>query len=68
MKFARGLLERDKNYVGVKTERLGRLYLPISDYTLPVYSLQYGKVRFESQEEKIEFIEAYKQEEMLIDF
>lgn len=60
MKFARGLLERDKNYVGVKTERLGRLYLPISDYTLPVYSLQYGKVRFESQEEKIEFIEAYK--------
>ena len=60
MKFARGLLERDKNYVGVKTERLGRLYLPISDYTLPVYSLQYGKVRFKSQEEKIEFIEAYK--------
>ncbi len=60
MKFARGLLERDKNYVGVKTERLGRLYLPVSDYTLPVYSLQYGKVRFESQEEKIEFIEAYK--------
>ena len=60
MKFARGLLERDKNYMGVKTERLGRLYLPISDYTLPVYSLQYGKVRFESQEEKIEFIEAYK--------
>ena len=60
MKFARGLLERDKNYVGVKTERLGRLYLPISDYTLPVYSLQYGKVRFERQEEKIEFIEAYK--------
>lgn len=60
MKFARGLLERDKNYMGVKTERLGRLYLPISDYTLPVYSLQYGKVRFKSQEEKIEFIEAYK--------
>ena len=60
MKFARGLLERDKNYMGVKTEDLGRLYLPVSDYTLPVYSLQYGKVRFESQEDKIEFIEAYK--------
>ena len=42
MKFARGLLERDKNYVGVKTERLGRcifLYL-ITPYQCIHYNME----------------------------
>lgn len=60
MKFAGEILERDKNYMCVDTDWLGALYLPLSDYTLPVYSLQLGKMHFESQEEKIKFIEDYK--------
>lgn len=60
MKFAREILERDKNYMCVDTDWRGSLYLPLSDYTLPVYSLQLGKMHFESQEEKIKFIEDHK--------
>ena len=60
MKFAREILERDKNYMCVDTDWRGALYLPLSDYTLPVYSLQLGKMHFESQEEKIKFIEDHK--------
>ena len=60
MKFAREVLERDKNYMCVDTDWRGALYLPLSDYTLPVYSLQLGKMHFESQEEKIKFIEDHK--------
>ena len=44
----------------MKFDWRGALYLPLSDYTLPVYSLQLGKMHFESQEEKIKFIEDHK--------
>lgn len=60
MKFAHEILERDKNYMWADTDWRGGLYLPISDYTLPVYSRYGGKMHFESQEEKIKFIEEHK--------
>jgi ADP-ribosylglycohydrolase len=60
MKFAHKILERDKNYMCVGTNWIKGLYLPISDYTLPVYSRYIGKMHFESQVEKIKFIEDHK--------
>ena len=59
MKFAHKILEKEKNYMRIDSDWRG-LYLPVSDYTLPVYSLQFGKMHFESQEEKIKFIEEHK--------
>ena len=44
----------------VDSDLRGGLYLPVSDYTLPVYSRYVGKLLFESQEEKIKFIEDHK--------
>ena len=61
MKFAQTILAGDKNYVFVGDNWDG-LYLPLSDYTLPVYSKQHGKMHFDSLEEKIAFIEAQKAE------
>lgn len=60
MDFAHKILERDKNYMWIDTGRLGGLYLPVSDYTLPVYSRYGGKIQFESQEKKMKFIEDHK--------
>lgn len=60
MRFAREILERDQNYMCADTDWRGTLYLPISDYTLPVYSQQLGKMHFGSQEDKIKFIEEHK--------
>lgn len=57
MKFAHEILEKDPNYMFINHD----LYLPVSDYTLPVYSLGFGKMRFNSQAEKIKFIEEHKQ-------
>ncbi len=44
----------------IDADRGGGFYLPISDYTLPVYSRYRGKMHFESQIEKIKFIEDHK--------
>lgn len=60
MKFAHEILERDKNYIHIETDWRGGLYLPVSDYTLPVYTRYGGKMHFDSQEEKIKFIEEHK--------
>ena len=60
MKFAHKILEKDKNYMCADTARRRGLYIPVSDYTLPVYSRYGGKMHFESQEEKIKFIEDHK--------
>ena len=60
MKFAHEIFEKDKNYMYLDSDWQEGLYLPVSDYTLPVYSQFRGKMHFESQEEKIRFIEEYK--------
>ena len=60
MKFAHEILEKDRNYMFADSDWLGGLYLPVSDYTLPVYSRYGGRMDFESQEEKIKFIEEHK--------
>ena len=58
MNFAHEILEKDKNYM--LADWRGGLYLPVSDYTLPVYSRYEGKMHFDSQEEKTKFIEEHK--------
>ena len=60
MRFAHEILEKDRNYVHIESDWRGGLYLPLSDYTLPVYSRYGGKMHFDSQEEKIKFIEEHK--------
>lgn len=60
MKFAHEILEKDRNYMFADSDWRGGLYLPVSDYTLPVYTRYGGRMDFESQEEKIKFIEKYK--------
>ena len=60
MKFAHEILEKDQNYMFADSDWRGGLYLPVSDYTLPVYSRYGGRMDFESQEEKIKFIEEHK--------
>lgn len=59
MKFAHELLDKDKNYIYVEGFRY-EVYLPVKDYTLPVYSRYGGKMHFDSDEEKIKFIEEHK--------
>ena len=60
MKFAHEILEKDQNYMFADSDWRGGLYLPVSDYTLPVYTRYGGRMDFESQEEKIKFIEEHK--------
>ena len=60
MKFAHEILEKDENYIHIESDWRGGLYLPVSDYTLPVYSRYGGKMHFDGQEEKIKFIEEHK--------
>ena len=60
MNFAHEILEKDKNYMLADSDWRGELYLPVSDYTLPVYSRYEGKMHFDSQEEKTKFIEEHK--------
>lgn len=59
MKFAHEILDKDKNYRYVDSDWRGGLYLPIYDYTLPVYSRYHGKMYFKSEDEKIKFIEEH---------
>lgn len=60
MKFAHEILEKDRNFMFADSDWRGGLYLPVSDYTLPVYTRYGGRMDFESQEEKIKFIEEHK--------
>ena len=60
MKFAHEILEKDRNYMFADSDWRGGLYLPVSDFTLPVYTRYGGRMDFESQEEKIKFIEEHK--------
>ena len=60
MGFASEILDKDDNYVRVETDWQGVMYLPVSDYTLPVYSKYRGRMHFDSHEEKMNFIEVHK--------
>ncbi|MBO5957752.1 MAG: DUF1810 domain-containing protein [Bacteroidales bacterium] len=60
MKFASEILDKDDNYVRVETDWRGVMYLPVSDYTLPVYSRYKGRLHFDSHEEKMNFIKEHK--------
>jgi hypothetical protein len=60
MKFASEILDKDDNYVRVETDWRGVIYLPVSDYTLPVYSKYIGRLHFDSHEEKMNFIKEHK--------
>lgn len=60
MKFASEILDKDDNYVRVEADWQGVMYLPVSDYTLPVYSKYRGRLNFDSHEEKMNFIKVHK--------
>ena len=60
MKFAHEILDKDPNYIHVNDGNYDDAYIPLSDYTLPVYSRYRGKMKFDSEEEKLAFIKKYK--------
>ena len=59
MKFAHTILDNDVNYKHVNEGDYNDAYIPVKDYTLPVYSRYRGKMKFESEEEKLSFIKKY---------
>lgn len=62
MRFASQILDRDPNYLHKQGDWHGDLFIPIEDYTLPVYYSRSGKVTFKNDSEKREFIELHKQD------
>jgi len=60
MKFAHSILDNDPNYKHVNEGNYDDAYIPIKDYSLPVYSRYRGKMRFASDEEKFAFINKYR--------
>lgn len=56
MKFAEEVLDSDPGYTLVDDD----FYIPVSDYTLPVYSKDLGKMRFANEEEKMKFIRSHQ--------
>ena len=60
MKFAHEILDKDPNYIHVNDGNYDDAYIPVSDYTLPVYSRYRGKIKFDSEEDKLAFIKKYK--------
>lgn len=62
MRFASAVLDRDADYVRVGQNQWDELYIPCRDYTLPVYSLHRGKLHFDTEEEKREFIDKHRQQ------
>lgn len=62
MSFASEILAKDPNYLHKDSDRYGDLFIPVADYTLPVYDERHGKVTFKSDNEKHEFIELHKQD------
>ena len=57
MRFANSILEKDPKYVTIRNG-LELLFVPATDYSLPVYSSLRGKLAFNSEHEKIEFIKS----------
>ncbi len=57
MQFASELLDKDENYIHVGEGRWNEYYIPRQDMTLPVYSRIKGKLHFDTEEEKLTFIE-----------
>lgn len=60
MTFAHTILDEDPNYKCVKDGHFAVFYIPVKDYSLPVYSLHYGKMKFDSDKEKRAFIKRYR--------
>ena len=57
MRFAKVLLERDPNYMTIRRVGWGDiLFVPTTDFSLPVYSSQRGKLYFDNEEDKKHFI------------
>lgn len=59
MKFAHDILDKDSNYIHVNDGNYDDAYIPVRDYSLPVYSQYRGKMKFDSEEEKLAFIKKY---------
>jgi len=59
MMFAHTILDEDENYVKIETDWGGGLYIPRSDFSLPVYVRYHGKKHFNTEEDKVEFIKKY---------
>lgn len=53
--IAKQILEKDESY-----QFIGNYYIPKNDYTLPVYGGYSGRLVFETQNEKLKFIEDIK--------
>ncbi len=60
MQFASKLLNKDENYIHVGEDRWSEYYIPRKDTTLPVYSPIKGKLHFDTEEEKLTFIEQHR--------
>lgn len=59
MQFAREILIKDEKYIRVTPDEYNEYFIPRNDYSLPVYSLM-GKMHFDSEEDKIRFIQDKK--------
>ena len=60
MKFAHAILDNDSNYKHINEGNYDDAYIPVKDYTLPVYSRYRGKIKFDTEEEKLAFINKYR--------
>lgn len=60
MKFAHTILDKDPNYKHVNEGNYDDAYIPVEDYSLPVYSRYRGKMKFDSEEDKLAFIKRYR--------
>lgn len=60
MKFAHAVLDNDPNYMHVNDGDYDDAYIPVQDYSLPVYFRYRGKIKFDSEEEKLAFIKKYR--------
>ena len=64
MRFASEILDSDENYIHVHIGevRWNEYYIPRQDFTLPVYSRVQGKLHFDTEEEKLTFIEQHRRD------
>ena len=60
MEFAHAVLDKDPNYVHVNVGSYDEAYIPVEDYSLDVYLRHRGKMKFDSEEEKLAFIKKYR--------
>ena len=56
IRFANAILERDPNYMTIRDGWGELLFVPKTDFSLPVYSSQRGKLYFDNEEDKKHFI------------